>query len=286
MEYTEDYDKQAQGIPESGYWYEHTIRSYILQFMAVFAGLQVKVGRLRTAQTVDTTDCDGNVVSSEPVFLDPRLISVPIHYGAADKVVGSILADNTQNKLLRLPAMSAYFKGIEHKKEYFAGLGQERRNSYVPSGGLVPDDIKVIYQRKPVPYALTMELGLFASNTDQHLQMLEQILLIFNPQLQIQTTDSLFDWTKISHVELKDVSVDTIYPSLADRRVIQSTMTFEVICYLDTPAEIKRNFVERIYARIGAIGDADQSNYDIIAQFDQEGIDYRAIFDDDTLPFN
>lgn len=286
MEYSESYDKQAQGIPELAYWDNGDLRRAIIQFMAVFSGLQVKVGRLRTNETIDTTDCDGNIVSSEPVFLDPRLITVPIHYGSQDRVVASILADNTQNKLLRLPIMSAYFKGIELRKDWLSGLGAQRRNSYVPSGGLVPDDIQVVHQRRPATWTMTMQLGLYASNTEQHLQMLSQILMLFDPQLQIHVSDGLFDWTKISQLELMSVNMDEVYPALQDRRIIQSTLTFEVVCYLDTPAQVKTNFIKEVFARIGVVSSSDQNSYDIIADLDAQGIDYQAIFTETDLPFN
>ena len=136
-----------------GYYYNKQITNYILQFMAIFTGLQVQVGKWNTK--------------------DEYFISVPIHYGDQDRVVAAILANNTQNTALRLPALSAHMQGLEVAKDRMHGTGTERRNSYVPMGGLVPDDIQVIKQRQPVPYNMTMELAIFASNTDQYLQIIE-----------------------------------------------------------------------------------------------------------------
>ena len=43
------------------------------------------------------------------------------------------------------------------------------------------------------------------SNTDQKLQLLEQILVLFNPALEIQQNDNPVDWTTITTVELTDI---------------------------------------------------------------------------------
>jgi hypothetical protein len=237
--------------------------------------MQVMVGKRKTGTVTETTDCDGAVVATEPVVQDDRLISCPIHYGAQDKVVASILAENTQNKLLRLPAISAYMRGIKFKTDYFAGMGTERRSSYVPVGGLVPNDIQVINQLRPTPFELQMELAIYASNTDQYFQILEQILMMFNPTLQIQTSDSPFDMARLTHVELTDIQQEQVYPTSVDRRTIQSTLMFNMPIYLSAPAHIHKDIIEKIYVRIGAVDAGATSSYEIVAELDDQNLDYQ-----------
>ena len=55
----------------------------------------------------------------------------------------------------------------------------------------------------PTPYTLSMKADIWTSNTDQKLQLLEQILVLFNPALEIQTTDNYIDWTSLSVVYLR-----------------------------------------------------------------------------------
>jgi hypothetical protein len=74
-----------------------------------------------------------------------------------------------------------------------------------------------------------MEAAIMATNEYQHQQMLEQILLLFNPDLQIQISDGYNDWTKITHVELVSVGLETPYPSEADRRIISTLLTSCII---------------------------------------------------------
>jgi len=269
----------AVGIPQTGFYYEHQLKSYILQFMAIFTGLQVQVGRKSTGvvTTSPPDPCDGTVTPIEQE-LDARLVSVPVYYGAMDRVVASLFADNTQNKPLRLPCMSAYMTNLSLTPELLKGVGFNRSQTYLPTGGLLPDDVRVIHQRMPVPYMMEIELYLYASNTDQHFQMLEQILIMFDPYLlQIQTNDSLFDWTKITQVELKNINIDQNFPPGADRRIIQSKLSFQVPIYISAPAEIRKDFVEKIFARIGVVNVSDMTNFEILEALDEQGIEYEQI---------
>ena len=275
-------NKQATGIVPRAYYYDHQLRKYILQFMAIFSGLQVSIGKRKTGDFRISEDCEGNQ-TIEPNILEETLISVPIHYGGKDRIVASILAENTQNKPLRLPLLSAFAKQLEFNTQYATGLQTSRRQTYLPTGGLIPDDIEVVHQLKPVPYKLTMELGVYASNTDQHFQIMEQILMLFDPQMQIQTNDALFDWTKITHVKLESINFDQNYPPGIDRRIIQSTLTFTMPVWLSAPANVRKEFVEKIFARIGAVSDLSSSE-EIIAQLDAQGIEYSLLWDIGNLP--
>lgn len=275
------------GFEPQDYYYDAQFRSYILQFMAIFAGLQVKIGKRKTSNILtQSASCDDPTQTIEtPEVLEERLISVPIHYGQEDRVVAAILTENTQNKLLRLPAMSAYMRGLSIAENYLAGTQTEKRQSYLEMGGLIPEDIKVNYTRRGFPFRAEMEVGIYASNTDQHFQILEQILTIFDPIVQIQRTDAPFDAGKLTSVELKGISLDTNYPISTDRRIIQSTLTFDMVWYLLTPIDVRKNIVEKIFLRVGAVDNIAQSSEDIIAQLDELGITYDLISSSDDLSF-
>jgi len=275
----------AVGIPENGYFYDKQIKSLIIQFMAVFTGLQVKVGARKTGAVDTTEDCAGNVTDVQPVIEPPRLISVPIRYSSSDRVVASLLGTNTQNKPLRLPTMSAYMTGIEMAMDLYKGIGTQRRNVYTPVGGVIPDDTRVVYQRMPVPYRLNLDLNIYASNTEQHLQILEQILVLFDPTVQLETDDALFDMAKLTKLTLKGIQLSENYPVGVDRRIIQSTLNFEIIAYLMIPAQIKKNFVEQVKVRLAMVSNVEGTDQEIIAQLDALGIDYETWQDVNDLNF-
>lgn len=248
-----------------GYYYNKQLTKYILHFMAIFQGIQVMTGK-----TADR---------------DEALMSVPIHYALPDRVVAAILAGNTQNTPLRLPVMSTYMRGLRLDQEHFHGVGVERRQTYVPVGGLVPNDMQVVQQRMPLQLVMDLDLSIYASNTDQHHQITEQFLPLFNPQFTIQLSDGLFDMARMTKVELTNIQWgEGPFPIGQDRRIVQSTHSFSMTIWLETPAEVHRNFVERVKLRIGSIGtDGAMDNFDVIAQLDGQGLEYEDIADVSNL---
>jgi len=213
------------------YYYDGQIRSYILQFCSIFSGLVVKTGR---------GECD-----------EEQFISVPCVVGNKDRVVAAIMNGNTQNKSFAVPLMAVNLQGIE--------LAPRRRKvqAYVDQrvtmkvGGVFPDDLTVVKRVMPVPYDVTMELSIYASNTQQRDQILEQILVLFNPDIQIQKSDAPFDWTKITKVELTSISNEENYPSGADKRIIVWALTFEMPIFISMPMGVKDDLVRKIIIQIG-----------------------------------
>lgn len=242
------------------YYYDHQLLRYIIQFMAIFSNMRVKVGAGAT--------------------LPPRLIKVPILYGSRDRVVAAIKGDNTQNKPVRVPTMSAIIRNMEMAPDLRKGIGQTRRKTVMPLGQVFPDGVQVIHQMMPVPYRARFELGVYASNTDQHFQMMEQILTLFDPIVQIQIGDDPFDWTILSTVELKNINWEENFPSGPDQRVIQSTLEFEVPVYLSPPAEFKKNYIADIKVRLGVVArTVDLNNsYQVIEALNDSGAVYEDVF--------
>ncbi len=245
------------------YYYDEQFRSYIVQFAAVFAGIKVMVGQNENRE--------------------PTLINVPIKNASMDRVVGHIKSENTQNKPIRLPLMSFHLSGIEQAADRRKGIGKVKRNTYMPTGGVFPDDLKVIYQRQPVPYIAQFELAIWASNQDQHMQIIEQIMTLFDPLIQIQTTDEIFDTTRLTTIELVDVRLEENLPQGPDRRTIQTRMGFLVPIYLSTSVDVRENYIKDIYLRLGAIGTDVTNSFDIIADLDAQGAEYEKVFSSDDI---
>jgi len=240
------------------FWYDEQLKRYLVQFMAIFHGLQVRVG-----WNEDKT---------------PRLAKVPIYSSSKDRVVASIKAENTQNKLIRFPAFTAAISNFDLMPERRKGPANERRNTIMPTGGLFPDDFTVVQQRMPVPYKLSMELGVWASNKDQQFQMLEQIMMLFNPIIQIQRSDEITDWTMITTVELLGIRSDENLPSGTERRLLLTTLEFEMPVYISAPANVHDKYVKDIYVRVGAVSNAANTSYAMVGELDAEGIPYELNF--------
>jgi len=240
------------------FYYDHQFKRYLIQFCSIFSTIKVQVGWNEDKE--------------------PRLINVPIYSGSKDRVVAAIKAENTQNKPIRIPAFSADITGFDLMPERRKGVPNHRRNALMPTGGLFPDDIKVVEQRMPIPYRLTMELNMWASNKDQQFQIMEQIMMIFDPILQIQISDEVTDWTKITTVELMGIRPEENLPAGTDRRILRTVMEFEVPVHISAPAEVHQRFIKDIYLRIGAVSTSAQTNFDMVAELDAQGVPYELNF--------
>lgn len=220
-------------IQDRPHYYNKQIKKYLLQTMAIFTGFQVQHGE--------------------------HMIDVPVQYGSKDRVSASLTNGGTQNKPLRLPMISCHLKSLKLDNARFKGIGTERTSQYVPLGGVVPDDVRTVHQLMPIPYLMTVDVTLYTSNIDSHWQLMEQLAILFNPSVQIQTSDSHFDWQRITKVELVAISYDEVFPIGNVRRVEQSTLTFEVPIYIGVPASVRNEIIKKIRLLIGSF-DPDQTN--------------------------
>lgn len=237
------------------YYYEGQLKKLLVQFLAVFVGLQVKSGKTNE--------------------LGDRFIDVQVKNGSSDRVFASIASDNTQNKPLRLPLIAGTLKNVDMAPELRHGSRTERTNVKMPSGGRFPDDLQTIKQSMPVPYLAQFELNIFASSQEQHYEMLEQLLLLFDPTLELYTSDEVMDWGRLRSLELINISFDESIPGV-DRRVIQTTLLFKAPVYLSLPAQVRKNHIATIKMRVGAVNKFYPVE-DALAQLDQDGIEYQTI---------
>jgi hypothetical protein len=86
-----------------------------------------------------------------------------------------------------------------------------------------------------------MKADIWTSNTDQKLQLLEQILVLFNPSLELQTTDNYIDWTSLSVLDIKSTifSSRTI-PAGADSEIDICSIEFDMPVWLSPPSKVKK----------------------------------------------
>jgi hypothetical protein len=93
----------------------------------------------------------------------------------------------------------------------------------------------------PVPYKLSVKADIWTSNTEQKLQLWEQIATLFNPSVELQSTDNFIDWGSLTAVELKNTVWDSrSVPANADESISIVTMQFEMPIWISSPAKVKR----------------------------------------------
>ena len=229
------------------FFYSEQIRRYLLQFTRMISNFQVEYG----------TDTDGA----------QALLRVPVRYGDATRQAQTIIQQNSANSMPSTPLMTFYINALDYdrprmQEPYFVDKIQVRQRTYdeaTNSYETTQGNAFTIERLMPVPYKLGITLDIWTSNTNQKFQILEQILTLFNPALEIQNTDNYIDWTSLSVAELTSVvwSSRSIPQGTTDPIDI-ATLKFELPIWISSPAKIKKlGVVERIIMSIyDAQGDA------------------------------
>jgi len=211
------------------FYYDGQIRRYMAQFIRLLSHFYVETGK----------DSDGN----------SALIRVPVTYGDISRQVASIVRKNSENALNTVPRVSCYITGVQYDRDRIMSPSHVdkvhiKERFYDKDTGTYtagPGDSYTIERSMPSPYKLTVNADIWTSNMEQKLQLTEQLFYMFNPSLEIQTTDNYVDWTSISYVELTDISFSNrTVPVGTEDQIDIATLTFEIPVWVNPPAIIKR----------------------------------------------
>jgi hypothetical protein len=124
----------------------------------------------------------------------------------------------------------------------------ENNNEYINTQG----KNHTVERLMPTPYTLSVAVDLWSTNTDQKLQIMEQVLMLFNPSLEIQTTDNYVDWTSLSVVEIANINFSSrTIPMGTDSEIDVATLNFTTPIYISPPTKVKKlGVVTQIIASI------------------------------------
>jgi hypothetical protein len=190
-------------------------------------------------------------------------------------MVSNIIRQNSENKLLYTPFMAVHITTIvaspaRRQSPTFVSTKMvderalnESETAYTGELG----DRYTVYRHMPVPYDFTFQLDIWTSNTDQKMQLLEQIMMLFNPSIDLQTSDNALDWTAITFAQLEDTITwsSRSVPLGTDDAIDVASMQFLVPFWINPPAAvIHRKAIETIVTNIRAVQDlpADDSDFE------------------------
>lgn len=234
---------------------------------------------------------------------DGTIKSIPVTYGDLTRQVSNIIRDNSENKLPTVPRISVYVTNLEMDRSRTSDATfvskmnirerayDDNNNEYLNTQG----KNYTVERPMPSPYTLSVACDIWSSNTDQKLQILEQLLMLFNPSLEIQTTDNYVDWTSISVVNLERVSFSSRnIPVGIDSEIDVATLDFSTPIYISLPVKVKKlgvitNIITNIFNESNGTIDLGQSMPELSAYSEtphpvekvtDENIDTKTIVDD------
>lgn len=249
------------------YFYDKQMRRYIQQFIRLFGGFNVEMGKDN---------------SGMPIYQQ-----VPVRYGDINRMAAHITRENSENIVNTVPFISCYVTALNMSPERRQHQGHVEKvqvweKQYDEVSGEYRDEVGARYEvqrHMPVPYMMEMNCDIWTSNTDQKMQLLEQILVLFNPTLNIHTSDNIVDWSSLSYVELTNtVWSSRSVGSTIDDIVDVATLTFQIPVLINPPAKVKQQ--KLIYNLINELHAVDDRNLDLFREnlpFDTSTLQYTVV---------
>lgn len=170
------------------FFYDQQIRRFLLQFARIFSNWYVTKGK----------DPAGNDI----------LVRVPVMYGDSSRQASTIIAKNSASNLPSAPLITYWITGLEYNQSWMTNptfvdkinVRQRAYNSDTQTYEQVQGQAFTVERLMPVPYTLRMQVDFWTTNYNQKLELIEQLGTLFNPSLEIQSTDNFIDWTSLSVV--------------------------------------------------------------------------------------
>jgi hypothetical protein len=219
---------------------DNQIRRFLIQIGRVFSNFEVSNG----------TDASGN----------PITIRVPVRYGDASRQAATIIANNSAASLPSAPMFTYYIENMEYARDrvqdpYFVhnlDVRQRYFNTETQEYETTQGSAFTVERLMPVPYNLRVKVDLWTTNADQRLQLVEQIAPIFNPSLEIQSTDNFIDWTALTVMELIGFNLTSrTIPQGTGNPIDITTWTFNIPMWISSPIKVKKlGVIHRIIANV------------------------------------
>jgi hypothetical protein len=224
------------------FFYDNQIRRFLIQFAKIFSNWEVTKGK----------DPAGNEI----------LVRVPVMYGDSSRQASTILANNSASNLPSAPLITYYISGLEYDQRrtqdptYIDNISVRQRsyNSETQTYETVQGQAFTIERQMPVPYTLRMTVDFWTTNYNQKLELVEQLGTLFNPALEIQSTDNFIDWTSLSVVYQDGLTFSSrSIPQGTGNPIDVLTWKFYMPIWLSTAAKLKKfGVIEKIIASIFA----------------------------------
>ena len=217
------------------WFYSGQIRRYLTQYMRVMSNFSYKDGM-------------------------GKLNQIPVMYGDPNRQAASTLKKNSENTVPNAPFIACYIKNLEYDQSRlqdptFVDNVQIRERAFDENTGLYTNSQGLGYTVErimPSPYKLTFSADIWSTNTDQKLQIFEQLAYLFNPSLELQTTDNYLDWTSLTILQLENIvwSSRTV-PQGVEQDIDILNLTFFTPIWITPPAKVKRlGIITKIIANV------------------------------------
>ena len=222
------------------FFYDNQIRRFLIQFAKIFSNWEVTKGK----------DPAGNEI----------LVRVPIMYGDSSRQASTIIANNSASNLPSAPLITYYISGLEYDQRrtqdptFVDRINVRQRTFNTETGQYesVQGQAFTVERLMPVPYTLRISVDFWTTNYQQKLELIEQLGTLFNPSMEIQSTDNFIDWTSLSVVYQDGLTFSSrTIPQGTANPIDVMSWKFYMPIWLSNAAKLKKmGVIEKIIASI------------------------------------
>jgi hypothetical protein len=222
------------------FFYDNQIRRFLIQFAKIFSYWEVTKGK----------DPAGNEI----------LVRVPIMYGDSSRQASAIIANNSASNLPSAPLITYYISGLEYDQKrtqdptYVDRINVRQRTFNNETGQYesVQGQAFTVERLMPVPYTLRITVDFWTTNYQQKLELIEQLGTLFNPSMEIQSTDNFIDWTSLSVVYQDGLTFSSrTIPQGTANPIDVMSWKFYMPIWLSNAAKLKKmGVIEKVIASI------------------------------------
>lgn len=188
------------------------------------------------------------------------LVRVPVMYGDSSRQASTIIANNSASNLPSAPMISYYISGLEYDQKrtqepFFVDRINVRQRAYdqdTQSYETTQGQAFTVERLMPVPYMLRLTVDLWTTNYQQKLEIMEQLGVLFNPSLEIQSTDNYIDWTSLTVVYQDGLTFSSrSIPQGTGNPIDVLSWKFYMPIWISAPAKLKKmGVIQKIIASI------------------------------------
>ena len=263
-------------MAEQQYFYDKQIRRYIQQFIRLFSGFSVQMGKDETGLA--------------------QMQLVPVRYGDINRMAAHITRENSENIVNTVPFISCYVTNLAMAPELRTfpahvdkvQVAEKKYDDVTGQYSNEPGNRYTIERHNPVTYKLSMNCDIWTSNTEQKLQLMEQILVLFNPTLDVRTSNNPFDWSALTYVEMMNTTWSSrSIGSSIDDIIDVASIQFDMPVLINPPAKVKQQkLIHTIINQLYNLDDADLDNFKLNTPFDKTSVEYTVVtFEDRKIKY-
>ena len=175
------------------------------------------------------------------------LYRVPVVYGAMDRVTAAMINKHGYFKSNRsLPIMAVVNTGID------IDVDRKQSNRHIDN---ITTEIKVGSTESTQriigpPIKMNMEVSMMCSSKTELYQLLEQILLVFNPRLAVTLDDDKTNTDSVTEIELISLSPEISYPLSTEQSTTICTLSFSFSTRLTYPNGTLNNLILDVQSNV------------------------------------